>query len=161
MPGHLHLAPLLPPDEPAALILWERAWQATFPQIDFAARRDWLRERLAQQRARGDRFIGAFLRDEQGQRLAGFLLLACARRAGCGHVDQIAVDPDDWGTGAGRALIDAAKAVCPVELTLSVNADNARARRFYACGGFEIVATGRNPASGLPTLELRWSQVQA
>ena len=161
MPGDLHLAPLAPDHEAAALILWERAWQATFPQIDFAARRDWLRERLAQQRARGDRLIAAFLQDGQGQRLAGFLTLACATRAGCGHVDQIAVDPDDWGTGAGLALIDAAKAVCPLELTLSVNADNARARRFYARAGFEIVARGRNPASGLPTLELRWSRSQA
>lgn len=161
MQGQLHLAPLSPADEPAALILWERAWQATFPQIDFAARRAWLRERLSEQRARGDRLIGAFLRDEQGQRLAGFLTIACATRAGCGHVDQIAVDPDLWGTGAGQALVDAAKAACPQEVTLSVNADNARARRFYARAGFEIVATGRNPVSGLPTLDLRWSPSQA
>jgi putative acetyltransferase len=144
---------LSPAEETAALDLWERAWSATFPQIDFAARRDWIARRLAEGRARGDSIVGVF---GEG-RLAGFLTLELLPRAGCGHVDQIAVDPAAWGSGAGRLLIDAAKARCPRELTLSVNADNERARRFYAQAGFEIAGVGHNPASGLPTLDLRWS----
>ena len=157
----MRIGPLGLDGEPAALNLWERAWSATFPEIDFAARRDWLRRRLAEGHARGDLIAGAFRRDGEVMRLAGFLTLEWLPRAGCGHVDQIAVDPGDWGTGAGRLLLDAAKAACPVELTLSVNADNDRARRFYAQAGFEIAGVGHNPASGLPTLELRWSPRQA
>ena len=32
-------------DEDAAIALWLRTWQAAYPQIDFAARLDWWRER--------------------------------------------------------------------------------------------------------------------
>ena len=147
------IGPLSPADEAAALDLWQRAWSATFPQIDFTARRDWLRRRLIAGRARGDLIVGVF----GGGRLVGFLALEWLQRPGCGHVDQIAVDPAAWGSGAGRLLLDEVKTRCPRELTLSVNADNERARRFYAQAGFEIAGVGHNPASGLPTLDLRWS----
>ena len=34
-----------PRDEDAAIALWLRTWQAAYPQLDFAARLDWWRER--------------------------------------------------------------------------------------------------------------------
>src|SRR5579862_271996 len=35
------LRPYRSSDEPAAIALWLRAWQAAYPSIDFAARLDW------------------------------------------------------------------------------------------------------------------------
>jgi len=32
-------------DEAAAIALWLRSWEAAYPQLDFAARLDWWRER--------------------------------------------------------------------------------------------------------------------
>lgn len=59
------------------------------------------------------------------------------------HVDQLAVDPAHQGRGIGRALMRAAEALarelgCP-ELDLTVRADNAGARAFYAALGYTPV----------------------
>lgn len=56
------------------------------------------------------------------------------------HVDQLAVAPDHQGRGIGRALMAAAEALgrergC-TELDLTVRADNAGARAFYAALGY-------------------------
>ena len=41
----LHLRPYRGADEAAAIDLWHRTWQQAYPQIDFAARLAWWRER--------------------------------------------------------------------------------------------------------------------
>ena len=41
----LHLRPYRTDDEAAAIDLWHRTWQQAYPQIDFAARLEWWRER--------------------------------------------------------------------------------------------------------------------
>jgi ribosomal protein S18 acetylase RimI-like enzyme len=56
------------------------------------------------------------------------------------HVDQLAVAPDHRGRGIGRALMAAAEELgrtlgC-AELDLTVRADNAGARAFYAALGY-------------------------
>jgi ribosomal protein S18 acetylase RimI-like enzyme len=57
-----------------------------------------------------------------------------------GEVVAIYVDPPRWGTGAGRALMDAALARLAARgfssVRLWVLADNGRARRFYERAGF-------------------------
>src|ERR1700755_1013626 len=40
-----HLRPYRAEDEAAAIDLWHRTWQEAYPQIDFAARLAWWRER--------------------------------------------------------------------------------------------------------------------
>ena len=118
------------------------------PAIDFAARRPWLEARLDALLGAGARILVA----EIGGRPAGFATVDPDMAV----VDQIAVDPARQGRGIASALIEAAKGICPCGLELTVNRDNAPARRLYDRHGFRTVAEGTNPASGLPTLVLRW-----
>ena len=39
------LRPYAAADEDAAIALWQRTWQAAYPDIDFAARVEWWRRR--------------------------------------------------------------------------------------------------------------------
>ena len=84
--------------------------------------------------------------------VAGFMTLDL----GCGHIDQLAVLPDDWGQGVGSFLLDHAKRLCPSGLSLEVNQDNHRAVRLYEREGFSRIAAGTNPNSGLKTWSLAW-----
>lgn len=53
------------------------------------------------------------------------------------YLSKLYVDPDHHGGGAARALLDAVRADCAaLPVWLGVNADNARAKRFYAKSGF-------------------------
>jgi ribosomal protein S18 acetylase RimI-like enzyme len=59
---------------------------------------------------------------------------------GAGELFAINVDPGHWGSGAGRALLEAAQAELArlgfTELVLWVLPGNARARRFYERAGW-------------------------
>ena len=67
--------------------------------------------------------------------------------AGAGELYAINVDPDAWGTGAGRALLEAAQAKLArmgfAETVLWVLPANARARRFYEIAGWVSDGTER------------------
>ena len=130
------------------LDLWVAAWRAAMPDIDFEARRPWCAGHLEALAAAGVRVAVA----EAAGAVVGFVTVDPRR----GHVDQLAVHPRAQGSGVADALIAFAKALAPGGLALDVNADNQRARRFYARHGFRTVATGVNARSGLPTLALRW-----
>src|SRR6202163_697415 len=45
MSATFHLRPYSPEDEDAAIALWQQTWQQAYPDIDFAARVPWWRER--------------------------------------------------------------------------------------------------------------------
>src|SRR3954451_23514741 len=62
--------------------------------------------------------------------------------ADAGELEQCYVAPEAWGTGVGRALVDAVSAERPGGLRLHVFTRNERARRFYEAAGFVLVATG-------------------
>lgn len=131
--------------------LWVASWQAAMPGIDFTVRRDWFLAYLSDIEAQGGETICAFA----GKHPLGFILLDCER----GVLEQIAIWPALFGTGIGTLLLDEAKRRCPSGLSLEVNADNARALRFYEKSGFERAEFGVNPASGLPTWHMRWPGV--
>jgi len=57
-------------------------------------------------------------------------------------LEQLYVEPSAWGSGVGRALLDAVRAARPDGLRLAVFARNARARRFYEVAGFRLTGTG-------------------
>lgn len=120
------------------------------PDIDFEARRAWLDASLEAFAASGTRILVA---EDDGQ-AAGFLTLDLQQ----GIIDQLAVAPGRQGRGIATALLDAAKALRPAGLELVVNRDNPAARRLYARHGFGEMSDGVNPASGLPTLTLRWTR---
>lgn len=135
-------------DRAVMLDLWVDAWKATFPDIDFDARRDWFVQHLAELEAAGAKTICAF----DGARLMGFVVIDPAT----GWLDQIAVRPKAFGAGIAARLLAAAKRAAPGKIRLDVNADNFRALRFYKREGFQRIGAGKNKLSGRETAMLEW-----
>ena len=136
-------------DEDAAIALWLRSWQAAYPELDFAARLDWWRERWRNELTKSADIVVA----ETGGQMIGFVTVdpqAC-------YLDQIVVAPEHWASGIGSALITVAKQLSPSALELHVNTDNARAIRLYQKLGFAITGDGVNPISGKPVHRMRWT----
>jgi putative acetyltransferase len=127
--------------------LWVEAWARTYPDIDFEARRVWFVERIVDLRDRGATALCAF--DAADGRMAGFITLEA------GHIDQLAVAVQAWGSGAASVLLSEAKRRCE-DLALDVNRDNARAVRFYEREGFRRIGEGASAQSGLGTWRYEW-----
>ena len=135
-------------DEAAAIALWLRSWRAAYPQLDFAARLDWWRERWRSELAPSAAIVIA----EDAGELVGFVTVDPRTL----YLDQLVVAPQRWGSGVGAALIAEAKRLSPAGLDLDVNTDNARAIRFYGKQGFVVSGAGVNPISGKPVHRMSW-----
>ena len=136
-------------DEDAAIALWLRSWQATYPELDFASRLDWWCKRWRNELTKSADIVIA----ETGGELIGFVTVdpqTC-------YLDQIVVAPEHWASGVGSALIAVAKQLSPSALELHVNTDNTRAIRLYQKLGFAINGDGVNPISGKPVHRMRWA----
>jgi putative acetyltransferase len=142
------LRPYAAADEEAAIELWRRSWQQSFPAIDFSARLDWWGRRWREDLVPTAAIVVA----ESAGTLAGFVTVD--RQTG--YLDQIVVAPEAWGHGIAAALIAEAKRLSPAGLDLLVNTDNARAIRFYDKQGFVTAGTATNPISGRPVYRLTW-----
>ena len=153
-----HIAPIRDEERGALLELWVASWRATFPTIDFDARRAWFVDHLAEREAQGAALICVFEDTAKpGERkLVGFVLIDPKT----GWLDQIAVKPNSFGAGVGRELLNAAKRASPGKIRLDVNADNFRALRFYKREGFHRVGAGVNKLSGRETAVLEWAREQ-
>jgi putative acetyltransferase len=145
----ISLRPYDPQDEDAAIALWLRGWQAAYPQLDFAARLAWWRERWRNELAASADVVVA----HAGTEMIGFVTV----NPRTSYLDQIVVAPEHWASGVGAALIGVAKALSPSGLELDVNTDNARALRFYDKQGFSITGSGVNRLSGKPVHRMRWA----
>ena len=145
----ISLRPYDPHDEDAAVALWLRAWDAAYPELDFAERLDWWRERWRTELVKSVDIVIAQTSNE----VVGFVTVDPRT----GYLDQIAVAPEHWASGVGSALIAVAKELSPTGLELDVNTDNARALRFYDKQGFSIIGAGVNPMSGKPVHRMRWA----
>ena len=132
----------------ATIELWWRAWDATFPDIDFSARLPWWRERWTRELVPNNTIRVA----EAGSRLIGFVVIDPRS----GYLDQLAIEPESWGQGAADALLDEAKRLSPAGVTLDVNQDNGRAIRFYERAAFVRAGEGINPLSGRPIWRYEW-----
>jgi putative acetyltransferase len=141
-----------PADEDVAIALWLRTWQATYPQIDFAARLDWWRDRWRDELAADAEIVVLEREGNDRYAMAGFVTVDPRTL----YLDQIVVAPELWGSGAGAALIAEAKRLSPAGLDLDVNIDNTRAIRFYEKHGFFIGGAGVNPISGKPVHRMTW-----
>ncbi|HKA45513.1 MAG TPA: GNAT family N-acetyltransferase [Burkholderiales bacterium] len=146
VPG-VTLRPYVETDEAATIALWQRTWQLAYPQLDFAARVDWWRDRWRKELVPAAEIMIA----ELNGGLAGFVTVDAS-----GYLDQIVVAPEAWGSNVAVALIDAAKRISPTRLDLLVNQDNARAIRFYQKHGFAIAGLDTNPRSGAPLYRMSW-----
>jgi putative acetyltransferase len=142
-----HLRPYRAEDEDAAIALWLETWQQAYPSVDFAARVTWWRERWRKDLVPNAAIIAA----EQSGVLIGFVTIDPK-----GYLDQLVVGPDHWGSDLGNALVNEAKRVSPVGITLLVNTDNVRAIRFYERNGFVQAGGDVNPTSGKPVLRMEW-----
>jgi len=138
-----------PSDEDAAIALWQRTWQLAYPSIDFAERVNWWRERWRGELVPNAAVIVA----EQAGDITGFVTIDAK-----GYLDQLVVAPDHWGSELADALVDEAKRRSPDRVTLLVNADNARAIRFYERNGFAQAGEDVNPTSGRPVLKMEWNR---
>jgi putative acetyltransferase len=142
-----HLRPYAASDEDAAITLWRDTWQQAYPEIDFAARVNWWRERWNKDLVPNANIIVA----DQAGTLIGFVTIDAK-----GYLDQLVVGPEHWGSDLGNALVDEAKRLSPDGVTLLVNTDNARAIKFYRRNGFVDAGGDVNPTSGKPVLRMEW-----
>jgi GNAT superfamily N-acetyltransferase len=111
---------------------------------------------------RRDRDRDPLLVAEDNGHVVGFALVGPAQDPeGAGQLSAINVDPDQWGTGAGRALLAAAQAELVrlgyTEAVLWVLPGNARARRFYEVAGWAHDGAQRTgEAWGIAFTEVRY-----
>ena len=137
-------------DEDAAIALWLKTWQTTYPQFDFAARLDWWRARWRSEIMAAAKVMIA--QTDDAAAMIGFVTVDPDSH----YLDQLVVTPQFWGGGVGTALIAEAKRLSPQGLDLDVNTDNARAIRFYEKCGFAITGGGINAFSGRPVHRMSW-----
>ena len=135
-------------DEEAAIALWLRTWQKAYPDIDFAARVDWWRDRWRNELVPQAKILVA----EMDGVLEGFVTVDPKT----GYLDQIVVAPEFWGSNVATLLLDAGKRISPARLDLLVNKDNARAITFYEKHGFVTAGDDVNPVSGRAVFRMRW-----
>jgi putative acetyltransferase len=119
-----------------------------YPGIDFAARLPWWRARWRNELVP----VATITVAEHAGGLVGFVTVDRKTR----YLDQIVVAPEAWGSDVAGALIAEAKRLSPGGLDLAVNADNARAIRFYEKQGFAITGDDGNPLSGAPVRKMSW-----
>jgi putative acetyltransferase len=134
-------------DEDAAVALWLRTWQRAYPDIDFAARLHWWRERWRNELVPQARIVVA----ESAGAMTGFVTVDPQTL----YLDQIVVAPEAWGSLIAETLLAEAKRLSPGGLDLQVNQDNARAIRFYEKQGFAITSEDKN-SSGRLTYWMKW-----
>lgn len=137
-----------PRDEDASVALWLRTWQAAYPELDFAERLDWWRERWRSELLPVAEVVIA----EADGVMIGFVTVDPRTL----YLDQIVVAPEHWRSAVGSALIAEAKRISPAGLDLDVNIDNVRAIGFYRRLGFLITGAGKNPISGKPVHRMSW-----
>jgi putative acetyltransferase len=138
----------LPGDEDGSVAVWLRTWQAVYPEIDFAARVGWWRERWRNELVP----VAEVVVVEVDGAIAGFVTVDPRTF----YLDQIVVAPEHWRSDLGAALLSEAKRISPAGLDLDVNTDNARAIAFYVKHGFVVSGTGVNPISGKPIQRMSW-----
>jgi putative acetyltransferase len=152
-PSTLSLRAYTAADEAAAIELWRRTWQATYPTSIFRA--PCMVATLAQRIGAGLAIM--VVRDEQwgGQRPA-LRWLASSPSIRRLDILTLVVAPEAWGSEVARILIDAAKQVASKGLELHVNQDNVRAIGFYKKHGFAISGKDINARSGKPLFKMTW-----
>jgi putative acetyltransferase len=142
------LRPFAAADLPEVSDLWIEAWGRAYPNIDFDARRAWLREHLNGLANEGTE-IAVLVED-------GRILGLVTVHPIAGYLDQLVVAASAQGRGVAGALLAHARTISPKRVSLKVNQDNAAAIRLYERHGFRIVTEDVNPGSGAPVYEMVW-----
>jgi putative acetyltransferase len=151
-PASITLRRYAPRDEDAAVALWLRTWQAAYPELDFAERLEWWRERWRNELLPIAEVVVAEADGAKQRTMVGFVTVDPKTL----YLDQIVVAPEHWRSGVGAALLAEAKRISSRGLDLDVNTDNARAIGFYVKHGFAIIGAGKNPISAKPVHRMSW-----
>ena len=142
--------PLRPDDMSEMLDMWVAAWQAAYPAINFAKRRDWAEMHFAGLERTRSQVRVALLDDE--------IVGALAVNPQTGYLDQLVVAVPAQRRGIAATLLAEARRLSPALLELHVNQDNARAIAFYKKNGFAVGGEDVNPRSGAPIYLMRWEK---
>jgi putative acetyltransferase len=151
--GPFVLRPYAASDESAAIELWRKTWQLTYPDVDFAALVPWWRARWHDELVPKAAIVVA----EADGAMVGFVTVELAN----GYLDQIVVAQQAWGSGLAEALLAEAKRLSPAGIDLLVNTDNDRAVRFYRKRGFAVTGADVSPLSGRPLHKMSWRPGEA
>ena len=153
-------------DAPALGRVHVRAWRAAYrgqmPDDYLDGLRPQDRAANWERGLRRDRDRDPILVAEREGRVVGFAVVRAADDPeGAGELAAINVDPDHWGTGAGRALLAAANAELVrlgfEEAVLWVLPGNHRARRFYEVAGWVADGAERTEeVMGVVVAEVRY-----
>jgi GNAT superfamily N-acetyltransferase len=155
------IRPGTPEDADAVAHVHVETWQAAYAH---ALPRDQLGSLSLAERAELHRHRPpTFVADVDGE-VVGFVSVGASRDAGSnGELYAIYVHPTHWGTGVGRALIDAGEQEL-VELghpdaILWVLDDNPQARRSYELAGWSTDGAARNiNVFGVEVREIRYAK---
>ena len=101
----IQLRPYAAADEAAAIELWRRTWQTTYPSINFDARVAWWTERWRSKLVPRATIVVA----EAAGLLVGFVTV----EQDTGYLDQIVVAPECWGDGLAETLLAEARRLSP------------------------------------------------
>jgi GNAT superfamily N-acetyltransferase len=151
-------------DAPGIARAQERAWQTAYRHVfpvGELERGGFIRSELWRERLEHPPPGWAtFIADEDAA-VVGFVSVGPSRdERGLGELYAIYVDPDWWGTGAGRALIERGELELRShysEATLWVLDDNPRARSFYEAAGWSSDgATKSDERWGVRAREVRY-----
>ena len=136
---------------------WQAAYAHTLPPQQLAA----LSVEEAVDRSR--RWPPTFVA-ERDREIVGFVSVGAGRDPGSdGELFAIYVHPQAWGTGTGRALIEAGEGelrrLGHQDAILWVLGDNPRARRFYELAGWSLDDDARDiNILGFDVAEVRYSK---
>jgi GNAT superfamily N-acetyltransferase len=155
------IRPGAPGDAEGVALVHVETWQAAYAH---ALPADLLGALSVADRAEGHRrHPPSFVAELEGT-IIGFAGVGrSADPAADGELFTIYVHPDHWGTGVGRALLEAAenelRARGHAEAILWVLDDNPRARRFYERAGWSADGTTRRvELFGFDLLEARYAK---
>src|SRR5689334_6198322 len=141
----LTLRPAIPADALAVATVHVRSWQAGYRGLLADEYLDSLRpeERAARYTfGSPDPELPSTVVAERHGTICGFASIGASRELGrdTGELLALYVDPDAWGTGAGRALVQDARARMHgrgcTSAVLWILDGNARAERFYRMDGW-------------------------
>ena len=96
-PLRANASPLRAARRGASVALWLRTWQATYPEIDFAERLDWWRERWRNELLPVAEVVIA----ETDGAMVGFVTVDPRTL----YLDQIVVAPEHWRSSVGSTLL--------------------------------------------------------
>jgi GNAT superfamily N-acetyltransferase len=162
----LTLRPATPADALAVATVHVRSWQAGYRGL---LADEYLESLRAEDRAKhytfgsGDPNVPSTVVAELHGRICGFASIAASRdlAADTGELLALYVDPDAWSTGAGRALLQNARARMHARgfasAVLWILDGNARAKRFYEIDGWVAEGVARTVTLwGIEILEHRF-----